>query len=105
MDERMILRAKDDPTVAKLVHATVADVRHRDATAAVGSLLYGLVCMAEWILDEQVITDTYRWIFALYNLLAAVPIWRATSRSMYTPKGRCSVTNARKKGAAVNSHK
>ena len=50
--------------------------------AAVGSLLYGLVCMAEWILDDQVITDTYRWIFALYNLLAAVPIWRATSRSI-----------------------
>ena len=35
VDERMILRAKDDPTVAKLVHAAVADVRHRDAPAAV----------------------------------------------------------------------
>ena len=35
MDERMILGAKDDPTVTKLVHAAVADVRHRDATAVV----------------------------------------------------------------------
>ena len=35
MDERMILGAKDDPAVAKLVHAAVADVRHRDAPAAV----------------------------------------------------------------------
>ena len=35
MDERMILGAKDDPAVAKLVHAAVADVRHRDASAAV----------------------------------------------------------------------
>ena len=35
MDERMILGAKDDPAVAKLVHAAVANVRHRDVPAAV----------------------------------------------------------------------
>ena len=35
MDERMILGAKDDPAVTKLVHAAVADVRHRDAPAVV----------------------------------------------------------------------
>ena len=50
--------------------------------AAVGSLLFSLVLMSGWILDDALITDTYRWIFALYNLLVGVPVWRATSRSL-----------------------
>ncbi|MFC2503358.1 MAG: hypothetical protein ACFN4D_04815 [Cardiobacterium sp.] len=50
--------------------------------AAVGSLLFSLVLMAGWILDDAVITDAYRWIFALYNLLVGIPVWRATSRSL-----------------------
>ena len=50
--------------------------------AAVGSLLFSLVLMAGWILDDAVITDAYRWIFALYTLLVGIPVWRATSRSL-----------------------
>ena len=50
--------------------------------AAVGSLLFSLVLMADWILDDNFITDAYRWIFALYNLLVGIPVWRATSRSL-----------------------
>ena len=50
--------------------------------AAVGSLLFSLVLMADWILDDDFITDAYRWIFALYNLLVGIPVWRATSRSL-----------------------
>ncbi|MDO4643668.1 MAG: mechanosensitive ion channel [Cardiobacteriaceae bacterium] len=50
--------------------------------AAIGSLLFAFVLMADWILDDEPIINTYRWIFALYNLLVAIPIWRAVSRSL-----------------------
>ena len=34
------------------------------------------------LISTDLITDAYRWIFALYNLLVGIPVWRATSRSL-----------------------
>lgn len=58
-------------------------VRRVTTAAAIGSLLLALVFMAQWILSEKLIIDSFRWFFCVFTLLISFPLWRILQNMLH----------------------
>lgn len=58
-------------------------VRRVTTAAAIGSLLLALVFMAQWILSEKLIIDSFRWFFCIFTLLISLPLWRILQNMLH----------------------
>lgn len=57
-------------------------IRPVTAIAAIGTLLFSMVILANGVLTDQNTIDAYRWIFCVYVLLVSWPVFRLVRRTI-----------------------